>query len=102
MSIQSTKAAVNAIIKVSRVKNTLQFVSARNPDIPSIVILTDNLKSIETFHTLSTNSYTLLFNYMNKSGILKDTERVHLTYKYGDFEWEAETKKIINNTVQLV
>ncbi len=101
-TIQSVKASVGAIIKVTRVKNTLQIVSARNPDIPSTVILTDNLKSIHVFNPMSTDSYTLMFNYMNKDKTNKDTERVHLTYKCGDFEWEAETKTIINETIRLV
>lgn len=101
-SIHSVKASVGAIIKVARVKNTLQFMSARNPDIPSMVILTDNLKSIQVYNPRSTDSYTLVFNYMNKSDTTKDTERVHLNYRCGDFEWEDEVKKIVNEAVLLV
>lgn len=100
-SIEAAKCAVQAITKVVRVNNTLQFISARHADIPKKVIFTQNLKSVEVYNSL--DSYTLLFNYLKSSGEQKvDTDRVHLDYKFEGHNWEEEVKKVINETMRLV
>ena len=58
-TLDKAKYAVQAITKVVRVNNTLQFISARHADIPKKVIFTQNLKSVEVYNSL--DSYTLLF-----------------------------------------
>jgi len=99
--LEKAKYAIHAITKVMRVNNTLQFISARHPDIPKKVILTQNLKSVEVYNSL--DYYTLLFNYVKPSTEQKaDTDRVHLEYQYGGHNWEEEAKKVINDTVRLL
>jgi hypothetical protein len=83
------------------VNNTLQFIGARNPDIPKVVVLTENLKSVEVFHTQS-SSYTLLFNYMKPVGGKVDSDRVHLDYTDHGVSWEEDAKKVINEAMRLV
>ena len=98
------KYAANAITKVIRMNNTLQFISAMNPDIPKRVILLQNLKSIDVYNGVG--EYTLLFNYMKVSSGEEqkgDTDRVNLTYIGGDgHNWEEEAKKVINETMRLI
>ncbi len=103
MSLNSVKAITNAIIKVTRVNNTLQFVSANQPTIPYKVIVLNNLKSVTTYHCDYENKYTLLFNYLRvNDSVGDDCDRVFLQYKINTFEWKAETEKIINETMRLV
>ncbi len=103
MSFTSAKSAVNAIIAVTRVNNSLQFVSAANPIIPYNVILLKNLKSINVYHSNPTKSYTLIFSYLRITDTFGDnSERIFIPYSYGGFEWEKEAHKIINDTMRLI
>ncbi len=100
-TLDKAKSAIQAITKVVRVNNTLQFISARHPDIPKKVILTQNLKSVDVYNNL--DSYTLLFNYLKSSDQKSaDTDRVHLDYMFEGHNWEDDTKKVINDAVRLV
>ncbi len=101
-TIQAAQQAINAIVKVARVNNTLHFMSARNLDIPKKVIVTENLKSVEVFHCMS-GSYTLLFNYFKQPTAIQDSERVHLDYFVDQgISWEEDAKKVVNEAVRLV
>jgi hypothetical protein len=95
------KYATHAITKVMRVNNTLQFISAKNLDIPKRVILLQNLKSIDVYNGVG--EYTLLFNYLSQNEQKGDTERVNLIYTCSDgHNWEEEAKKVINETMRLL
>lgn len=100
-TVQAAQQAINAIVKVARVNNTLHFMSARNLDIPKKVIVTENLKSVEVFHCMS-GSYTILFNYLKQPTAIQDSERVHLDYLDQGISWEEDAKKVVNEAVRLV
>jgi hypothetical protein len=97
-TIQSAQQTINAIVKVARVNNTLHFMNARNLDVPKKVIVTENLKSVEVFHSAA-GSYTLLFNYHTQP---ETNERVHLDYRVDGTTWEEDTKKVVNEAVRLI
>lgn len=97
-SIETAKIAMDAIIKVVRVNSTLQFISARHPDIPVKIILTDTLQSISTYHNLNMHRYTLEFKHTKSL----QPDIVHIEYNLDTFNWENDAKKIINDTARLV
>lgn len=86
-----------AIVKVTRKNNKLLFYEASNLVVPTKVILLENLKSIE-IDNFDDSEYLTQFYYHN------DTNADRLMWRYSalNHNWEKETIKLINKTIQLI
>jgi len=102
-SLQTAKELKNAIVKVQKARNKLLFYEASNLLVPTRIILTQNLKSINVINFTKCygeyeSEYLTQFYYHN------DTKVESLFWKYEalDHNWEKETTELINKTIQLV
>jgi hypothetical protein len=102
-SLQYIKEDFEVIVKVAKKNNKLLFYSANNLIIPKKIISTTNLKSISVYTTPVTKDncasgyYITNFEYHNDD--IK--EQIQWRYAVGKYNWESETSKLINTTIEL-
>lgn len=101
-SLEYVKKFTSAIVKVSKVNNKLLFYESNNLIVPTRVILTHNLKSINIIdYPLDSDTdearYCTEFYYHN------DTKVASLDWKYAALRrnWKKETLDLINKTIEL-
>ena len=103
-SLKVAKELRNAIVKVNKVTNKILFYEANNLLVPTKIILTQNLKSIDVTNYPMSNSRSIDASYITDFYYHNDTkvDRLEWFYAYYDHNWEKETAELIKQTIELV
>lgn len=103
-SLKTAKKLKSAIVKVQRVNNKILFYEANNLLVPTKIILTQNLKSIDVTNYPMSNSRSIDASYITEFYYHNDTkvDRLEWIYAYYEHNWEKETTELIKKTIELV
>lgn len=103
-SLQIAKELRGAIVKVNRVNNKILFYEANNLSVPKKIVLTQNLKSIDIINYPMSNSRSIDASYITDFYYHNNTkvDRLEWYYAYYEHNWEKETLKLINKTIELI